>query len=184
LVGQALAGTARDAWVQARLARALAAGRRVEAGGASLMPAVRVKLPARGVDAVAVAPADGALALAPVAWRVDAEGPLLVAGHRDAHFAGLFDAAPGDQVLVHEGRGARSLVVVAVSVVDPDDASALQGLGAEDVVLVTCWPRRATGPAPQRLLVAARKKGTVPLLRKGRIAPTCRLGPNDLFWLS
>ena len=82
-------------------------------------------------------------------------GNLGIAGHRDGYFRGLKDLALGDAIHVESLAETRSYHVVALDIVEPDQADVLDPTGRESVTLVTCYPFYFVGSAPRRYIVRA-----------------------------
>jgi sortase A len=87
------------------------------------------------------------------AWP-GSEGNVVLAAHRDMHFALLRFAEVGDTVTVSTRWGERSYVIESLDIVDPDNTAVLEAT-TDQLVLITCYPFRYFGRAPQRLLVTA-----------------------------
>jgi len=85
-------------------------------------------------------------------------GNVGVAGHRDGFFRGLKDLAVGDLIEMQRagaGEKADRYVVRNVSIVLPSDTSLLKNTTDSELTLVTCYPFRYVGSAPQRYVVQA-----------------------------
>ena len=85
-------------------------------------------------------------------------GNVGVAGHRDGFFRGLKDLAAGDVIeMQRAGAVDRTdrYVVRNVSIVMPNDTSLLKDTSDSELTLVTCYPFRYVGSAPQRYVVRA-----------------------------
>jgi sortase A len=85
-------------------------------------------------------------------------GNVGVAGHRDGFFRGLKDLAAGDVIEMQRGPGAGRLdryVVRNISIVMPNDTALLKPTSDSTLTLVTCYPFRYVGTAPQRYVVQA-----------------------------
>jgi sortase A len=81
-------------------------------------------------------------------------GNAIIAGHRDRHFSDLDEVAIGDTI-VTQTRHERAVWVVTERRVVAADAPALRSSVEPRLTLVTCWPVRYLGPAPERLLITA-----------------------------
>ena len=82
-------------------------------------------------------------------------GNVVVAGHRDTHFLALKNVLIGDEIRI-ASEGAEYLYrVVDVRVVSPRDTSVLRPQARDALTLITCYPFRFTGPAPDRYVVRA-----------------------------
>jgi sortase A len=87
--------------------------------------------------------------------RVDAEGNLGIAGHRDGFFRGLKDIAMGDNIELQTARGIAVYTVSSITIVDPSDVSVLAPTPERTITLVTCYPFYFVGQAPKRYIVKA-----------------------------
>lgn len=86
-------------------------------------------------------------------------GNIGVAGHRDGFFRGLKDVEAGDVIEIQRdadgGEKTDRYVVRNVSIVLPSDTSLLKPTEDATLTLVTCYPFRYVGSAPQRYVVQA-----------------------------
>lgn len=82
-------------------------------------------------------------------------GNVVVAAHRDMHFEPLRYGQRGDEIELQTPRGTRRYVVETIEVVDPTDVAVLESED-DQLVLITCYPFRFVGRAPQRYVVRAR----------------------------
>ena len=82
-------------------------------------------------------------------------GNVVVAGHRDTHFRALKDVLIGDQIRVASAGEEYLYRVVDVRVVSPRETSVLRGQARGALTLITCYPFRFIGPAPDRYVVQA-----------------------------
>ena len=87
--------------------------------------------------------------------RIDANGNLGIAGHRDGFFRGLKDIAIGDAIQVRSLEREVTYTVSSIDIVDPDDVSVLSPTDNMSVTLVTCYPFYYVGHAPKRFIVKA-----------------------------
>jgi sortase A len=89
-------------------------------------------------------------------------GNVGVAGHRDTLFVGLKGIKPDD--LVHFDTREASYVyqVQSTEVVKPQDVRVLQPGRYPELTLVTCYPFRYIGSAPDRFIVKAREVSRIP----------------------
>lgn len=83
------------------------------------------------------------------------QGLKIIQAHRDTHFRNLDLLEINDTVRVDWTSGARQYQVIDIEIVNPQQAEArFMELAAMDrLVLLTCYPFRYVGPAPQRYLV-------------------------------
>ena len=177
LLAGALAVGARPAWHLVQRAQAADMARDIwsgwvergqPAGGPidGAVPAFWLRVPTAGIDSLVLDTASGRnLAHFPCLERVPLAGARaparVVLGHRDSHFRPLDELAPGAPVeIVHAGGGRERLAVTRRLVVPAGRAmsavrDAVGGRAAGSLILMTCYPVRFIGPAPQRLLLVA-----------------------------
>lgn len=84
------------------------------------------------------------------------EGNVALAGHRDTFFRPLEAIRPGDQIVLTTPRGSDVYKVDWTKTVEPSAVSVLQDPGYPVLTLITCYPFRFVGSAPQRFIVRAR----------------------------
>ena len=107
---------------------------------------------AEGVDRSTLRRAAGRI---PGTARLDSEGNVGIAAHRDTFFRPLKDIQRGDVLEVETQKGAYRYRVEWLAVVDPNDVQLLQPSSDAELTLVTCYPFYYVGPAPQRFVVRA-----------------------------
>lgn len=83
------------------------------------------------------------------------DGNVGIAAHRDTHFRRLGELAVGDLIHLDTTGSARSYRVAATSIVAPEDVAVLAASVEPTITLVTCYPFRFVGAAPQRFIVRA-----------------------------
>jgi sortase A len=88
-----------------------------------------------------------------------ASGNAVLAGHRDAEFRALRGIRVGDRVRIR-ADWTYVYVVRRIRVVSPRDITPLAQQGAACLTLVTCYPFRYLGDAPERFIVQAELVGT------------------------
>jgi len=82
-------------------------------------------------------------------------GNMVLAAHRDTFFRPLRNVRVGDQVKIR-GRNKDSVYVVeSTTVVESDDTYVLDATTQPALTLITCYPFRYIGPAPERFIVRA-----------------------------
>ena len=168
-----LAGAAYARWASAgqsrRLDRLIDAGlgapADARAGAARLGdPIGRVEIPRVGVSTLIVE-GDGDLTLAYAAGHIPgtalpgAAGNAALAGHRDGVFRGLARIRRGDLISITTPSGKYRYAVDSLRVVEPEDVSVLRPTRRPTLTLVTCYPFRFIGDAPERFIVDARLVG-------------------------
>lgn len=87
--------------------------------------------------------------------KIDGDGNLAIAAHRDGFFRGLKDIAIGDDISVRHGDGIVNYSVTEIFVVDPDAVHVLEPTEGAALTLITCYPFYFVGDAPQRFIVRA-----------------------------
>ncbi|HKK23705.1 MAG TPA: class GN sortase [Pseudohaliea sp.] len=166
LLGGAAAIHGKAVLAQWLIARAWAAGSAAGAAArpwpwADTWPVARLTVPSLGRRQYVLHGTSGqALAfgpgLDPAGAAPGEPGVVLLAGHRDTHFAWLASTAPGDRLLLtaHDG-GTRAYEVVRQRVLD-SRAGPLRASLDDGLVLVTCFPFDALAPGgPLRYVVEA-----------------------------
>jgi len=83
-------------------------------------------------------------------------GNIGIAGHRDTLFRCLRDIAKGDQIVLQTTRGNYTYHVERIGIVTPKDVDVLAPSPYAAMTLVTCYPFRYVGAAPDRFIVRAR----------------------------
>jgi sortase A len=84
-------------------------------------------------------------------------GHVVLAGHRDTFFRPLEAAEVGDIVEIDTGVESLAYRVSWIRVVEPTDVWVLEDPGYPALTLVTCYPFRYVGDAPQRFIVRAHR---------------------------
>jgi sortase A len=82
-------------------------------------------------------------------------GNSAIAGHRDTLFRKLKDVRVGDRIAVTRPAGTAYFTVRDTRVVAPTDVLVLAPTEGPTLTLVTCYPFRYIGPAPNRFVVRA-----------------------------
>lgn len=85
------------------------------------------------------------------------DGNVGVAGHRDTLFRGLQSIEKNDLIQFDTLRGSYAYRVESTSVVGPEYVNVLKPGPYAELTLVTCYPFRYVGPAPDRFIVKARQ---------------------------
>jgi LPXTG-site transpeptidase (sortase) family protein len=109
-----------------------------------------------GVDAVQLNGGPGHLPGSPLPGET---GNAVISAHRDRHFRNLDRLQVGDTVLTDVG-GVESVWRVVARRVVSANAPALFATTDATLTLTTCWPVRALGPAPDRLIVSSTRVAT------------------------
>jgi sortase A len=82
-------------------------------------------------------------------------GNVIIAAHRDTHFAYLKDVRTGDRFEVGTSQERLVYAVNQISIVQRDDRRLLENQSGDVLTLVTCYPFHFIGRAPQRFVVRA-----------------------------
>ena len=125
-------------------------------------PFGRISIPRIGVSAIVEEGVDDntlrrAVGHFPGSHAPGDEGTVVLAGHRDTFFRGLARVRLNDLIVVETARGTYKYEVVHTAVVPPTDTHVLRSSPQSDLTLVTCFPFRYIGPAPQRFIVQSRR---------------------------
>ncbi len=84
------------------------------------------------------------------------DGNVGIAGHRDTLFRPLQDIAKGDRIVLETAHGTFNYDVDRIGIVQPKDVGVLSPGSRPELTLVTCYPFRYVGSAPDRFIVQAR----------------------------
>jgi len=84
-------------------------------------------------------------------------GNMVIAGHRDTFFRPLQDLQKGDEISVQTPQGTRRYQVASTQIVNPDAIEVLNDTPEPILTLITCYPFRFVGNAPQRFIAKARE---------------------------
>jgi sortase A len=82
-------------------------------------------------------------------------GNAALAAHRDTYFHRLGEIQVGDVINVKTRHGDHHYRVARTAIVRPGDISVLGNTPVPTLTLVTCYPFRYVGTAPQRFVVTA-----------------------------
>ncbi len=82
-------------------------------------------------------------------------GTVALAGHRDTFFRALARIRVNDLVTLETSHGKYEYQVVHTAAVSPQHVELVQNSSESDLTLVTCFPFRYIGRAPQRFIVQA-----------------------------
>ena len=86
-------------------------------------------------------------------------GNLVLAGHRDTFFRELRNIRQGDEVNIMGPQGEFEYQVESTTIVEPDQTEVLKPGDGATLTLITCYPFRYIGNAPERFIVRATKIG-------------------------
>jgi len=125
-------------------------------------PIGELRIPRLGLTAVVVQGDSDAILRRAVGHLADTAlpgeaGNVVLAGHRDTFFRPLKHIRAGDAVTVRTARGDVRYVVESTRVVAPTDLRVLEPTGGHTLTLITCFPFRYLGAAPERFIVLARE---------------------------
>ncbi|MEO8380326.1 MAG: sortase [Acidobacteriota bacterium] len=84
-------------------------------------------------------------------------GNMVLAGHRDTFFRPLRKIRVNDRIRMIVPPHTYEYEVQSTRVVAPEETSVLDSRGVEELTLVTCYPFRFIGSAPERFIVSARR---------------------------
>jgi sortase A len=85
-------------------------------------------------------------------------GNSALAAHRDTYFRGLGEVAAGDLIVFRSPTADFRYRVESIKIVEGEATDALPGSSTPTLSLITCYPFRYVGPAPQRFIVTAREE--------------------------
>ena len=84
-------------------------------------------------------------------------GNLVLAGHRDTFFRPLKKIREGDEIDVTGPDGVSRYKVEFTQIVAPEATEVLRSTGGATLTLITCYPFRFIGNAPERFIVRGHK---------------------------
>jgi LPXTG-site transpeptidase (sortase) family protein len=84
-------------------------------------------------------------------------GNSAIAGHRDTYFRSLRNIRPTDEIQIQTASGLSRYEVDSLQIVDPNNIGVLAPSAGTAITLVTCYPFRFIGAAPERFVVHAHK---------------------------
>ena len=124
----------------------------------------KIEIPRLGVSAVVRAGSDArtlqlAVGHIPGTALPGETGNVGLAAHRDTFFRRLEDIRAGDEVRVVTPDGTFTYEVEGTRIVEPSDVWVLDPTARPALTLVTCYPFRFVGSAPQRFIVRAQLAG-------------------------
>jgi len=82
-------------------------------------------------------------------------GNVVLAAHRDSFFRNLGKLRTGDLIVLKDARGTQRYRVALAAVVAQDNVNVLKPSNSSVLTLVTCFPFRYVGSAPDRYVVSA-----------------------------
>ena len=85
------------------------------------------------------------------------DGNVVLAGHRDTFFRPLEAIRRGDRIELDDGARVHDYRVEWIEIVDPDRLDVVAPSRDSTLTLITCYPFRFVGAAPQRFVVRARE---------------------------
>ena len=120
----------------------------------------RIEIPRLGLRAIIKEGGDDktlarAVGLIPGSAHPGETGNTVLAAHRDTFFWPLREVEVNDRIRLVVPPNTYEYRVDSVRVVEPTETSVLQSKGVEELTLVTCYPFRWVGPAPERFVVSA-----------------------------
>jgi sortase A len=122
----------------------------------------RLTIPAANVDAIVNEGVDDptlnrAVGHIPNTALPGEPGNVALAGHRDTFFRGLAKLELGDPIQLVTTAGTYDYVVEDLRIVEPTETQVLASESTSTLTLITCYPFRYIGTAPQRFVVRARE---------------------------
>ncbi len=120
----------------------------------------RIEIPRLGLKAIVRDGADDdtlerAVGLVPGTGKPGDVGNMVLAGHRDTFFRSLRKIKVDDTIRLVVPPHTYEYRVASLRVVAPTETSVMDSNGIEELTLVTCYPFRFLGPAPDRFIVSA-----------------------------
>ncbi len=120
----------------------------------------RIEIPRLGVAAIVQEGADErtlarAVGLVPGSAHPGQLGNMVLAGHRDTFFRPLRKIKVNDRIRMIVPPHTYEYRVQSMRVVAPEETNVLDSNGVEELTLVTCYPFRFVGSAPERFIVNA-----------------------------
>ncbi|MBT2765867.1 class D sortase [Paenibacillus sp. ISL-20] len=80
---------------------------------------------------------------------------ILLSGHRDTVFRDFDKLSVGDRFIIKLPYGTFEYEIRSTDIVDKDDTTVIRSMGAEVLVVSTCYPFRYLGNAPERYIFYA-----------------------------
>jgi sortase A len=114
---------------------------------------------AEGVDHATLRRAAGRI---PGTARLDDDGNIGIAAHRDTFFRPLHEIRKGDVLAIETHRKRYEYEVEWTAVVEPENVRFLEPTTDAELTLVTCFPFYYVGPAPRRFIVRAKRLNDTP----------------------
>jgi LPXTG-site transpeptidase (sortase) family protein len=125
-------------------------------------PLARLRIKRIAIDAMVqegfdTATLKRAVGHAPSSAKPGQKGNVVLAAHRDTFFAGLREVKQGDIIELESATGRQdSYKVSKIFVVKPTDSWVMRSTPDKNLLtLITCYPFRYVGSAPNRLIVQA-----------------------------
>jgi sortase A len=172
LLGGALAATLNTWLYQTRQERAFSDIERKVAPPGDADPLVlgRIEIPRIGVSAILREGDDDATLAVAVGHIPGTAGPgesgnIALAGHRDSFFRALRGIRRHDSIWIHTPRLREEYQVDSTEVVGPGETKVLEPTGNAVLTLVTCYPFKWIGHAPNRFIVRASRVASNALVR-------------------
>jgi sortase A len=127
-------------------------------------PLAKLSIPRIGLSAIVLEGSDDhTLRLGPGHLETTplpgAFGNVVIAGHRDSFFRPLQNVLVGDEILLDTGEERIQYRVSSFLVVSPYEVNVIGPTADARLTLVTCYPFRFIGPAPDRFVVRAMRVG-------------------------
>jgi sortase A len=135
-------------------------GERAADAPGTTMPAAVLRIDRIGLE-VPVHPGTGEDVLVRGAGLIEgtaapgSDGNVGIAAHRDRQFRRLGELVVGDRIRLESADRDRTYRVTRTSIVEPHEVGVLDPTSSPALTLVTCYPFRFVGAAPQRFIVRA-----------------------------
>ena len=125
-------------------------------------PIARLIVPRLGISVVVAEGTDSttlrrAIGRIPSSAMPGEPGNVALAGHRDTFLRPLADIRAGDTLVLESPSARYAYRVESIEIVEPHDTRVLGDADYPALTIVTCYPFRYVGPAPQRFVVHARQ---------------------------
>lgn len=189
LLGWAVAATLNARVYQARQERAFLPVMEHDApavrAGADPLVLGRIEIPRIGVAAIVREGDDDAtLAIAvghiPGTAQPGEGGNMALAGHRDSFFRGLRNIRRGDPIRIVTSDRSYDYAVSSTEVVSPETMRVLDPTSTMVLTLVTCYPFKFVGHAPNRFIVKASLVTPLSVVASG--GDVSRVGRDPQVW--
>ncbi len=137
-------------------------------GRSDTFPVAKLKIKSIGLSKVVMNNADKeSLALGPahipLTARPGEHGNIAIAGHRDSFFRNLGLLNRGEVIELESMGTVQYFIVTGIHITGPEDTRWVENTLDDTITLITCYPFKYVGPAPQRYVVRGKR---IDLLKK------------------